>query len=179
METVPAPQAAGTRVAVGLGSNLGDRRAMLRIGRRGVARCLAGFRCSSIYETEPLHEVDQPRFLNACMAGRTLLGPDELLVYLQRLERDAGRESGARFGPRKLDLDLLVYGERRIETRLLTVPHPRMAERAFVLVPLAEIAGDWVHPELGCTVVELRDRVSRRGVRCLLPVDAWHDDAGS
>src|SRR5687768_6156071 len=138
------------RAYVALGSNLGDRAAHLRAALAGLAatpgveRVLA----SAVYETEPVGP-PQGRYLNAVAALDTSLGADALLSRLGELERAAGRERGAeRDAPRTLDLDLLLYGEECIETPELVVPHPRLHERAFVLLPLAELAADVVHPRL-------------------------------
>lgn len=170
---------AGTtaRLAIGLGSNVGDRRRNLEFGRAAIARFLEDIRCSSIYETDPRYFRAQRRFLNACVTGRSELDPAETLARLQRIEREAGRreEGRVRYGPRVLDLDLLLYGERVIEREGLRVPHPRMTERAFVLIPLAEIAPRWVHPELGVSVDELADRVSDEGVK---EVGDWDCEGG-
>lgn len=158
----------GVRVALGLGSNLGDRVAHLRFGRRELARWVEGMRCSALYETEPREVTDQPSFLNACCAGRTSLRPEEVLSRCREIEAAAGRRrEGRRFGPRTLDIDLLLYGDRVVRGPGLEVPHPRMADRAFVLVPLAEVAPEWLHPDAGVTVGELARRVSPAGVRRL------------
>lgn len=167
-----APEAAYddfSRVAIGLGGNLGDRRQMLRQALVGLRRLLVDVRVSSVWETRPLGIRDQPQFLNACCTGRTRLPPRRLLSALQELERAAGRSrDGQRFGPRTLDLDLLLYGRRVITEADLIVPHPRLQERAFVLLPLKEIAGDWRVPSPTSreerTVAELASAVSISGV---------------
>lgn len=159
------PAGRGTPVAIGLGSNLGDRAARLTFGARRLATLLESPRCSSVYETEPRELEEQPRFLNACCVGRSTLGPAELLHELKAIERAAGRiEAGPRFGPRELDLDILLYGGKIVETPELTIPHPRLAERAFVLVPLREIVPGWRHPVLGRSIAELAERVDPAGV---------------
>jgi len=142
-------------VALGLGSNLGDRLAQLRFAAVELLESLGDLRFSSIFETEPVHVTDQPDFLNACCTGRTSLSPRALLRALQTTERAAGREDGERYGPRTLDLDLLLYDDTVIDEPGLRVPHPRMHERAFVLVPLLELLPEWRHPVLGLTVSEL------------------------
>lgn len=157
--------ASPTRIAVALGSNLGDRHRHLELGRAGITRFLEEVRCSSIYETEPHGIREQPRFLNACCSGRSRLAPETVLGRLQEIERAAGRRpGGARHGPRVLDLDLLLYGDHVIDRSELRVPHPRLVERPFVLIPLAEIEPGWVHPETGDTVGEIAEGVSAEGV---------------
>lgn len=160
----------GERVAVALGSNLGDRVALLRSAVRGLRRLLDPLHLSGVYETDPLLVLDQPSFLNACCTGRTRLSPRQLLTELQHVEGRAGRVRGARrYGPRSLDLDLLLFGSRVVEAEDLVLPHPRMRERGFVLIPLAEIAADWVVPgglgDAAATVGELAAAVASEGVR--------------
>ena len=138
---------------VGLGSNLGDRRATLEAA---VAR-LRPRRVSTFVETEPWGRTDQPDFLNAVAELETEQGPEELLDVLLSLEREHGRVRRERWGPRTLDLDLLLHGDRILRTPALEVPHPRLAGRRFVLEGLAELCPDRVVPGLGRTVRELLD----------------------
>lgn len=117
-----------------------------------------------------MYVTEQPCFLNACCVGETKLGARPLVDALRELERRAGRTPGGpRFGPRVLDLDLLLYGGSVIEETGLRVPHPRMRERPFVIWPLAEIAGDWLHPEMGESIAGLADGVPREGLRPVAP----------
>jgi 2-amino-4-hydroxy-6-hydroxymethyldihydropteridine diphosphokinase len=130
------------RAYVGLGSNLGDREATLRAALHALAEApgVTQVTVSAIRETEPVGYREQPSFLNAAAAVETELGPRDLLDLLLRIERDLGRtRDGPRFGPRTIDLDLLLYGSERVEEPGLTVPHPRLHERLFVLEPLAEL----------------------------------------
>lgn len=155
--------------AVGLGSNLADRMANLRLGLRAVAAHAEDLVVSAVYETEPAHYAEQGPFLNACCVGLTRLTPHQLLSELQDAERRAGRRRGGpRYGPRQLDLDLLLFGDLTLESDHLVVPHPRLRERAFVLAPLAEIAADWVVPaaadEPPATVAQLAEAVTRSGI---------------
>jgi 2-amino-4-hydroxy-6-hydroxymethyldihydropteridine diphosphokinase len=136
---------------IGLGSNLGDRRAMLA----GALESLHPRRVSSVVETEPWGKTDQPRFLNAVAEIETDLEPDDLLRRLMDLERGLGRERGEKWGPRTIDLDLLLYGDRQVRSEDLSVPHPRLHERRFVLEGLAELCPDATVPGLGRTVRQL------------------------
>lgn len=135
-----------TLAYVGLGSNLGDREGTIR----AAAEAIDARRLSPVVETEPWGYADQPRFLNAVAELDTDLGPRALLERLLEVERSLGRiRTGPRWGPRTIDLDLLLYGEKRITEPDLEVPHPRMHERAFVLGPLAALAPDLEIPGQG------------------------------
>jgi len=135
-----------TLAVVGLGSNLGDREALIR----HAAKLVGATRMSTIIETEPWGDVDQPRFLNAVAEVETGLSARSFLVHLLDVERRLGRERvGRKWGPRTIDLDLLLYGDERIDEPGLVVPHPRLQERAFVLEPLAELDPEREIPGLG------------------------------
>lgn len=145
-----------TTVYLGLGSNLGDRRASLRDALDTLeAPDLHIGALSPIYETEPLEVVDQPWFLNLVAEAATTLSPIELLARLQDVERTFGRRRTIPKGPRTLDIDILYYGRLVLDTPELTIPHPRVSERRFVLVPLADIAPGLRDPRTGRTVLEM------------------------
>lgn len=151
-----------SRAFVALGSNLGDREAHLRRAIRalGSTRGIRWFGLSRIYETDPVGPPPQGPYLNAVAEIETRLEPRALLGRLLEIEAEEGRiRSGARGEARTLDLDLLFFADRCIDEEELTVPHPRMQERSFVLEPLCELAPQWVHPRSGKTVAELAARV--------------------
>lgn len=159
-------------VAIALGSNLGDRAARIAEAVRRLDEVgVVVERASSLYEAAPIGFGDDrgrvPWFLNAVCVGRTVRTPEDLLRGLKELERSLGREPAPGLGPRPIDLDLVLYGQRVVRSRGLTLPHPRFRERAFVLVPLSEIAPDWVDPVTGRTVRELADLLegSQDGIR--------------
>ena len=153
---------------LGLGSNLGDRFNNLRTAHellrlppgtstqdpppRGI---LTHLRSSPVYETAPWGITEQPDFLNCVLEVQTSLSPQDLLRWVKRIEATMGREEGPRFGPRNIDIDILLYANLTIEEPDLQVPHPRMHQRAFVLVPLADLAPRLLHPTLGRAIEDL------------------------
>jgi 2-amino-4-hydroxy-6-hydroxymethyldihydropteridine diphosphokinase len=145
-----------SRIYLSLGSNLGERaenlaRAIAALPGAGV-RIL---RQSSLYETEPVDFLEQPYFLNCVLEAETRLPPEQLLGALQGIERQLGSRKLVARGPRIVDLDIIFYGSTVSRTAEIEIPHPRMAERRFVLVPLAELAPSVVHPVLHATIAEL------------------------
>jgi 2-amino-4-hydroxy-6-hydroxymethyldihydropteridine diphosphokinase len=149
-----------------LGANLGDREISIREAFRRLGAVCEQLRLSSIYETEPLDVVDQPRFLNAVAAGTTRLSPRELLEATQDIERTLGRDRAVerRRGPRPIDVDILLYEGVQSDDSALVLPHPRLAQRAFVLVPLLELSPELADPRTGEPYAAALGRIGRAGV---------------
>ena len=151
--------------AIALGSNLGDSRSILSgaIDRLQTSPQIELIAVSSWYHTAPIGP-PQPDYLNGCATLQTNLTPLELLNTLHTIEAEFGRVRQEIWGARTLDLDLLLYEQQIIDTPTLQLPHPRMIERAFVLVPLAEIAANWLEPKSGQSIVNLCDKLEYSGV---------------
>ncbi|HSU17037.1 2-amino-4-hydroxy-6-hydroxymethyldihydropteridine diphosphokinase [Longimicrobium sp.] len=142
-------------VLLGLGANLGDPRAQLARAVDALHEFVTGLQASSIYRTEPVGHRDQPDFYNQVVRGTTTLSPGALLDRVLAVEEEMGRRRTFRNAPRVIDIDILAYGDEVIRTERLTVPHPGIAERGFVLHPLAEVAPGWRHPERMQTAREM------------------------
>jgi 2-amino-4-hydroxy-6-hydroxymethyldihydropteridine diphosphokinase len=158
-------------IFLALGSNLGDRRSNLETAIRGLAPGIQVLQCSSIYETPPWGFEQQPVFLNMVLKARTRLSCSQLLKSLKLLEKEMGRQPGFRNGPRLIDMDILFYDDIISNSPGLTIPHPHLHERGFVLVPLAEITPDLVHPILKKTIRELQAATDCQGIRQFQPRD--------
>ncbi len=155
-----------------LGSNLGKRQDNLDQALNLLSQRLKLGQISSIYDTEPVGNTNQPRFLNLVCQVYTRLAPTELLALAKGIEMKLGRAPRTSNAPRPIDIDILFYGDQVIETPELVIPHPRLAERAFVLIPLAEIAPDLVHPVNNKTITELM-RQLQAGVQSVIK---WETD---
>lgn len=151
-------------VYIALGSNLGSRLANLKNAISNFTPQMDVKKKSSVYETPPWGYADQPAFLNQVVMAETYLEPDDLLGHLKRLETVLGREPSFQNGPRLIDLDILLYDDLIMDSPPLVIPHPRLHQRAFVLVPLNEIAPDLVHPVFGKPVSELLLDVDRLNI---------------
>ncbi|PKB78274.1 MAG: 2-amino-4-hydroxy-6-hydroxymethyldihydropteridine diphosphokinase [SAR202 cluster bacterium Io17-Chloro-G9] len=187
-------------VYLGLGSNLGCRKANLDRAVQGIREISGGhpqtpvnslgarhavprseiqrgirvIRASSVYETEPWGFTDQGRFLNQVLEAETTISPHDLLDEIKRLENEMGREAGTRYGPRVIDIDILLYGDQVVDGPELQIPHPRLHQRAFVLVPLVELAPDMLHPALGVSISDLFHQVDgKTGVKQWVKSPSW------
>lgn len=152
-------------IYLSLGTNLGDRIYNLQQALDGMQPHIQIDSVSAVYETEPWGPIqEQPNYYNICVAGRTEIEPEALLSLLKKLENQIGRQPGDRWGPRLIDIDLLFYDELVWESLRLRLPHRQIADRAFVLVPLVEIAPDFVHPETGLSVSDMVSQIDIAGV---------------
>jgi 2-amino-4-hydroxy-6-hydroxymethyldihydropteridine diphosphokinase len=156
---------APNNIYLALGTNLGNRLRNLRAALAGLPPAVTVLETSPIYETQPWGVTDQPAFLNMVVKCETGRDSQELLVFLKGLETRLGRKPSFRYGPRKIDIDILFYGDLILSTPALTIPHPHLHERAFVLVPLADLAPELLHPLLGRTVRQLLAEVDATGVK--------------
>ena len=156
---------------IGLGTNLGDRAQNLADAVQRLAESAEVVKKSSIYETEPWGFEDQPKFLNLVVEIKTDLEPNELLDLLKEIEQEMGREETFRYGPRLIDLDILFYDDLIYSSDTLTIPHPFLHQRAFVLVPLNEIAPGFIHPELNLTISDIVSNIDTSGIKKL---PAWN-----
>ena len=154
----------GHIVYLGLGTNVGDREMNLKAAVDALSAKVKIAAQSAVYRTEPWGYTDQADFLNQVVEGNTSLSPQDLLAFVKQTEEQVGRKATFRWGPREIDIDILLYDDLVLETPELTIPHPRLHERVFMLVPLAELAPELVHPKLGETIKDLLDKTGREGV---------------
>lgn len=177
-----ADESASTHeIFIALGSNLGDRLSNLQDAIQRMPPVVRPLECSPIYETPPWGFMDQPLFLNQVIRASTVLNPFDLLAYLKQIEIQLGRQTTFRNGPRLIDLDIMFYDDLILETETLTVPHPRLAERGFVLVPLKDLAPHLRHPITGLTVLEMLSEVDTSGILkvSLAECERWLKDIDS
>lgn len=155
-------------VYLALGTNMGDREANLRRALEAMAPAVEVTQTSPVYETAPWGVTDQDDFLNQVVRAQTSLKPDILLSFLKSIEAQLGREDSRRWGPRLIDLDILFYDDLVLEMEHLTIPHPHLHERAFVLVPLADLEPELRHPVLNQTIGEILKEVDQEGITAFI-----------
>lgn len=155
------------KIYLGLGSNVGEREEFLRAAINTLSAKITNTTISSFYATAPWGKTDQAEFLNLCIFGETNLKPEELLKFIKQLEVSLGRAHSEKWGPREIDIDILFYDDLVVNTSQLEIPHPFLAERAFVLIPLAEIAPNLKHPVFKKTISELAKAVDSNGIKRL------------
>ena len=153
-----------TEVYLGLGSNVGDRFENIQRAVTSIAELGEITAVSDVYETEPWGKTDQSAFLNACIQLQTERNPEDLLSTLKQIEIELGRVERERWGPREIDIDILFHADTLLQTQRLTIPHPLLHERAFVLKPLSDIAPDFMHPVHEKTIRELLQSVPTKGL---------------
>jgi 2-amino-4-hydroxy-6-hydroxymethyldihydropteridine diphosphokinase len=152
-----------------LGTNLGDRLSNLKTAITSLVPEVQPVAQSSVYETKPWGYSEQPVFLNQVLKANTALDPLDVLAFFKQIEGSMGRRETFRFGPRLIDLDILFYDDLKMDTPKLTIPHPRINERAFILIPLNEIAPDLFHPGFGKTIQQLKSSVDSTSVSLFQP----------
>jgi 2-amino-4-hydroxy-6-hydroxymethyldihydropteridine diphosphokinase len=156
-------------IYIALGTNLGDRVANLKQAIAAMPPQITVKAKSSVYETPPWGYEEQPKFLNQVLKAKTYLDPDTLLKHLKRLEVALGRKESFTNGPRLIDMDILFYDDLIVNTPTLTIPHPRLHERAFVLMPLMDISPELVHPVLQKSIHDLEELCNAEGIEKLTP----------
>jgi 2-amino-4-hydroxy-6-hydroxymethyldihydropteridine diphosphokinase len=142
-------------VALGLGGNLGDAEAALTLAIARLAAALGPLEIAALYRSSPVSPIAQPAFLNTAVLAHTALAPEEVLAIAKQIELAAHRRRRERWGPRELDIDLLLFGDQQRQQPELTLPHPQLRQRRFVLTPLADLAPDWPIPPDGAHVAQL------------------------
>lgn len=152
------------QICLSLGSNIGDRENFIKSAIELLKMKVEIQKISSLYETAPWGKTKQPNFLNICLLGETDLKPAELLEFIHETETHVGRTPSFKWGPREIDIDILFYDHQIINTEGLMIPHPHLAERAFVLVPLADIVPKYKHPVLKKTINQLAGEIDTSGI---------------
>jgi 2-amino-4-hydroxy-6-hydroxymethyldihydropteridine diphosphokinase len=152
------------QIYLSLGSNLGNRIKNLQNAISNLPPLVSIIIQSPVYKTAPWGYSDQPDFLNQCLKANTTLEPQDLLTYLKEIEVKMGRRETFRFGPRLIDIDILFYDDLILESSTLTIPHPRIGERAFIIIPLADIAPQLYHPVLQKTIQQLKNSMDSSGI---------------